>query len=112
MLIKPADINPPEIAPTKMLESNIKAVSGFRPYVIGIARATPIVAVKPGMAPKMMPHSMPSTMIAKFNGWKSAIIPVENVPTKAFIAKTPPLAYKFPANLLQLYYHLSSQAYT
>jgi len=35
---------------------------------MGIAKATPIVAVRPGIAPKIMPHKIPSTIITKFKG--------------------------------------------
>ena len=54
-----AEIDPPYIAPIYIPTSIIKPVTGSIPKVNGNKIATPIVAVKPGKAPIIIPPVTP-----------------------------------------------------
>ena len=57
---------PPYEPPLWMPAIIPSAMSGDMPKVRGMRRAMPIVAVRPGMAPKMMPPITPTSIARMF----------------------------------------------
>jgi hypothetical protein len=65
MLISMAEISPPDIPPTYKPHKRHMPMIGSTPNVIGKQSATAIVAVNPGIDPKMIPTATPTTMAAE-----------------------------------------------
>jgi len=75
MLSKVAEISPPETPPTYIPVSRVKPLIADIPKVNGIANATPIAAVKPGIEPKTIPPKTPNRSNKKVRGWKVLVSP-------------------------------------
>ena len=65
------------MAPAYMPSSMEKASTGGIPKESGMSRATPIAAVRPGMAPNRMPKETPVTLAISEPKLKAASIPVK-----------------------------------
>jgi hypothetical protein len=63
---------PPQYTPLKRRS----AVAGSRAYEKGTKTATPIVAEKPGRAPKIMPSTIPPPHTRRFTGVQTPVIPI------------------------------------
>ena len=59
MLIRIAVMRPPEMPPTKSPTSRLRLITGSTPKVSGRHSAMAMVAVSPGIEPKMMPTTTP-----------------------------------------------------
>ena len=64
ILSRIAEIRPPDVPPIYRASSSEMPSIGDMPKVTGRNRATPMVTVRPGMAPTMMPTIVPLTMSA------------------------------------------------
>ena len=79
ILIKIAEIRPPETPPTyKPINSEIAAVISM-PKVSGMQSATAMVAVKPGMEPKIIPTTTPNTIRAITLNVRTEANPTTNI---------------------------------
>ena len=79
MLIKIAEIRPPDTPPTyKPINSEIAAVISM-PKVSGMHSATAIVAVRPGIEPKIIPTTTPSEIKAITFNVRTEANPTKNI---------------------------------
>jgi hypothetical protein len=68
--INVAPIKEPDTPLIYMAISKTKAVTGSIPIVIGSKREIPIVALSPGMAPKIIPNTDVSKISTIYPGWR------------------------------------------
>lgn len=64
-----AVIDPPYTAPPYTAARRRRPDSGAMLKVSGMKRATPMVAVSPGIAPMMIPMKVPMTTMMMLIGW-------------------------------------------
>jgi hypothetical protein len=68
MLRRQADMSPPDTPPIHMPVRRVRPSTALIKNVKGIAKATPMAAVRPGMAPKIIPQKTPKTRSKNVNG--------------------------------------------
>jgi len=72
---KIAEINPPDVPPTSMAINIAIPLRGLIEKVKGRQSATPIVEVKPGIAPKIIPSTTPKNIIPIVCTFKTDVNP-------------------------------------
>ncbi len=74
-----AEIRPPEIPPMYSAISMEMPCEEVTEYVTGRNMTTAIVAVRPGIEPKMIPTMVPSATRAMVSGWSTAVKPSKTI---------------------------------